>query len=428
MARKLKLSDKPGVYFFVGTKRRILYIGKATSLRDRVRSYFSHDLSATRGEIIARMIKEAKTVRTQATGSVLEALVLESYLIKKHKPKYNTDEKDDKSFNHIIITKEDFPRVLLVRARELQATPSSKAKLATGQASYKLQAEYGPFPRGGELREAMKLIRKIFPFRDKCVPYSLPRSSASSRRGSAGHRSCFNRQIDLCPGVCTGEISRGDYIKQIRNLKLFLEGKKKAVVKNLEREMKTAAKAHEFERAGEIKRQLFALTHIQDVALMKREHFTDARARSFRIEAYDVAHLAGSNSVAVMTVVEDGEVNKNEYRKFRLRLPHWADDLAALDEVLERRFNHPEWRKPNLVIIDGGETHRKRALRTLTSLGEHIPTVSVVKDEHHRPRDILGERHLISRYSRDILLANSEAHRFAIKFHRESRGKNFVKS
>jgi len=393
----------------------ILYIGKATSLRARVRSYFSKDIVSTRGAHIENMVRLSKTVRAKTTDSVLEALVLESYLIKKHKPKYNTDEKDDKSFNFIIITKEAFPRVLIVRGRDLEKQLSTF--------NFQPSTKFGPFPKGGELREAIKIIRKIFPFRDKCVPCLFPRISASNLRTSAGCKPCFNRQIGLCPGVCSGEISKQDYSAQIRNLKLFLEGKKKTVVKNLEREMKIAAKKHFFERAHELKCQLFALNHIRDVALIKREMGGGQREESeiFRIEAYDAAHLSGKNSVAVMTVIENGEVNKNEYRKFKLHGTAGADDLASLEEVLRRRFNHLEWRMPNIVVVDGGVNQKRRAEKTLKEMGISVPIVAVVKDEFHKPRNISGDSKIVGKYEREILLGNNEAHRFAIKFHRELR-------
>lgn len=405
----MKLPDASGVYFFVGLNKKILYIGKATSLKDRVRSYFTKDVVVSRGLHIENMVEEAKTLNFEATDSVLEALVLESHLIKKHKPKYNTKEKDDKSFNFVVITKEEFPRVLIVRGRDLEAGLRKGKELT-------VKYSFGPFPKGTELREAMKLIRKIFPFRDKCMPYLAVRPPSEKK-------ACFNRQIGLCPGVCSGEITKLDYAKQINNLKLFFEGKKKLVAKNIEKEMKLAAKFHNFERAGELKRMLFALNHIQDVALMKREVSRGKGGEVFRIEAYDAAHLSGKNSVAVMVVIENGEVNKNEYRKFKLRTAREADDLASLEEVLRRRFNHLEWRMPNFVVVDGGANQKKRAEKTLKEMGISVAVLAVVKNEFHKPRGILGEVKFARQYEKEILLANSEAHRFAIKYHRELRDK-----
>jgi len=422
--KKTQLPDTPGIYFFLGPKREILYIGKATSLKSRVRSYFNSDITESRGPAIARMLDEAYTVAFEKTDSVLEALILEAIQIKKHQPPYNTKEKSDKSFNYVIITDEEFPRVLLMREKELHQNKEMK-----------VLDSFGPFPQGAQLREALKIVRKIFPFRDgKCTPdQSKP---------------CFNRQIGLCPGTCTGDISKREYRKIITKIKLFFSGKKKQVIKKLEQEMKQAAKEKRFENAAEIRKQIFALNHIHDISLLKKsEEFprdsalrpvastesgmvpgsSPRQSATLRVEAYDIAHLAGSNMVGVMTVVEDGEVNKNEYRKFNIKSVTQSDDTAALAEVLQRRFGHPEWPYPELIVIDGGKAQKNRAEKEIKSLGMDISVVSVVKDEKHKPRDILGISSIKSlafdkkELEREILLANNEAHRFAITFHRQKR-------
>ena len=166
-----KIPQAPGVYFFIGAGGKILYIGKATSLRDRVRSYFVADVINTRGPQIVSMVEKSKTVRFKKTDSVLEALILEAELIRKYKPTYNTKEKDNKSFNHIVITDEVFPRVLIVRGRELKKTLHAPR--------FKIKDSFGPFPRGGVLKDAIKIIRKIFPFRDTCLPAATSGSAAA---------------------------------------------------------------------------------------------------------------------------------------------------------------------------------------------------------------------------------------------------------
>lgn len=400
-----KLPDTPGIYFFLGENRKILYVGKATSLRDRVRSYFTSDLSETRGPLILKMIDEAKDIDFTETDSVLEAVLLEADLIKKFQPIYNTKEKSDKSFNCVVITKESFPQVLIIRKKDIDFQ-----KLTAN--SLQLKAIFGPFPNGTLLKEAMKIIRKIFPWRDnKCIPDQ--------------GRPCFNRQIGLCPGVCTGEISTKEYAKTIHNLELFFEGKKKKLLSELQREMKILAKDQEFEDANEIKRTIFALQHIQDVSLIKSGPVaSDSQPETnFRIESYDIAHMSGKNIVGVMTVVEDGEVNKNEYRKFIIRGQDDADDTRALREVLERRLRHGEWKTPNMIVVDGGEAQKNTAEEILEEGGLVIPVVAVTKNERHKPENILGDKDLIFKYKKEILLANSESHRFAIGFHRKLRGK-----
>lgn len=395
---KFSLPDAPGIYFFLGKGRRILYIGKATSLKDRVKSYFVRDILMTRSPLIAKMLEEAEKIEFIETDSVLEALILEASEIKKHQPFYNSKEKDDKSYNYVAITKEparmtdghrsggDFPKVVITRG----------------------SGTYGPFPHGAELKEALKIIRKIFPYRDnKCRLNGKP---------------CFNAQIGLCPGPCAGRISKKDYRKIIYHLRLFFEAKKPRLIKSLEREMKNFAREHKFEEAEKVKRQIFALDHIQDIALLKHDLENRNREGSsiFRIEAYDVAHISGTNVVGVMTVVENGELNKSQYRKFKIRQDK-NDDTANLREVLRRRLNHPEWRLPNLIVVDGGRGQINTAKKVLEQAGLDIPVASVVKDERHKAREIIGE----AEYSKEIFLANAEAHRFAIGYHRKLRGKGF---
>ncbi|OHA92145.1 MAG: hypothetical protein A3J09_01480 [Candidatus Zambryskibacteria bacterium RIFCSPLOWO2_02_FULL_51_21] len=391
--KKFNLPDAPGVYFFKKGKG-ILYIGKATSLADRVRSYFSKDIFLSRGPKIVKMLEEAESVEYAQTDSVLEALILEANEIKKHQPIYNSREKDDKSYNFVTVTREEFPKVVITRG----------------------SGTYGPFPHSGELKEALKIIRKIFPYRDdRCKLSGKP---------------CFNAQIGLCPGPCAGKISKTDYRKQIRKIKLFFEGKKETLIKSLEREMKSYAKKHEFENAEIAKRQIFALQHIHDVVLIKQDlaPSTKSLTPSFRIEAYDIAHISGTNAVGVMTVVEDGEVNKSQYRKFKIREDK-NDDTKNLREIISRRFGHPEWRFPNLVVVDGGKGQLNAARSELDKMGlEMIGVVSVVKDERHRARAILWQEARIKKQEtkeKEILLANSEAHRFAINYHRLLRNKGF---
>ncbi|MBX4210386.1 GIY-YIG nuclease family protein [Candidatus Parcubacteria bacterium] len=411
------LPDEPGVYFFIGPKKEILYIGKATSLRDRVKSYFSDDLRETRGPLIVDMVRKAVDIGYEKTDSVLESILLEASLIKKYQPPHNTDEKDDKSFNFVVITKEDFPRVLLIRERTLSVNPDYELK------GTKIKYIFGPFPHGGALREALKIIRRIFPFRgDKCIPYGELKDKTKARP-------CFARQIGLCPGVCTGEISKDEYADQIRNIKLFFEGKKKTLVRKLEKDMNDTARAREFEKAEKIKRTLFALNHIQDMALMKRDSIKRDRDNlgqdSMRVEAYDIAHLAGTSVVGVMVVVESGEALKSDYRRFKIRRNPGVDDTGALYEILDRRLKHSEWPLPDIIAVDGGIAQKNAAESALQKNSLKIPVIGVVKDEGHRPDHLIGDEKMIDAHKSELLLANSEAHRFAINYHRIDRRASF---
>lgn len=390
--KKSKLPDMPGVYLFK-KGRKILYIGKAASLSDRVRSYFSPDLEAGRGNRIVGMVRDASSLSWQGTDSVLEALILEAHLIKRHQPPYNVDQKDNKSWNYVVITKEAFPRVLLVRGRELfQSWKESDIKHL-----------FGPFPHGGQLKEALKIVRRIFPFRDTCTP--------------ASGKSCFNHQIGLCPGVCSGETSKEEYGRTVRNIRQLFSGNFKGLKRQLARDMKAAVSSERFEDAARLRGQISALGHIRDVSLIKGESRVSPGG-GIRIEAFDIAHTSGTETVAVMTVVQNGEVIKAAYRKFKI---HSAtnDDVAALKEVLSRRLTHAEWPLPRVFVIDGGKAQMRAAERVLKESGVAIPIVGVVKDRSHKPERLIGDTRAVKAYEKDILLANNEAHRFAINWHRK---------
>jgi excinuclease UvrABC nuclease subunit len=398
--KNLALPDAPGIYFWKEGKT-ILYIGRATSLRDRVKSYFASDLIATRGPRIVDMVTRSTTVEWQETDSVLEAVIAEANLIKKHQPHYNVKEKDDRSWNYVVITREDFPRVLVIRGRTLDIERQKK--------TLKVSHTFGPFPQSLVLREALRIIRKMFPFIDR-----------SSAKRDNYH---FYRQIGLTPDTASAE-AKAEYKKTIRHITLFFQGKKQELVRTLTREMNTHAKAREFEKAEETKRKLFALDHIQDIALVKDDvtpASTSEGVEGFRIEAYDTAHMSGKGAVGVMTVLVDGETTKNEYRKFKLDTEIGNDDVRSLREILSRRFAHPEWRYPDIAVIDGGVGQKNSAERFFAEMKLSIPVVSVVKDDTHKAREILGDASLVSKYEKAILLANAEAHRFAIAYHRKLR-------
>jgi excinuclease ABC subunit C len=476
-AKITKLPTEPGVYFFLGPKNKILYIGKATNLKSRVGSYLTQNLVDKRSPLIAKMISEAKNIKIEKTDSVLEALLLESKLIKKFSPPYNSADKDQKSFNFVIITDEKFPRVLTMRERELKKLFFAASLENHGNFLLKISSVrrrrssrgfsqedgsnnlgiahiFGPFPHGQELKEALKIIRKIFPFRDKCsVPTNSSREQLSDRdwREREGifqqkntpvarenrfvgtkTKPCFNYQIGLCPGTCIGAVTEKEYKKTIAHLKTFFEGNKKKLIHDLEKEMASLATNREFEKAQQIKRKIFALKHIQDVAMI-RDKKQEKGNGNFRIEAYDVAHLSGTNMVGVMTVVENGEAKNSDYRMFKIKHQTGADDTKALKEILERRFKHLEWPLPNLIVADGGLAQLNTTIEVIKNLELNIAVVAVIKDERHKAKTILGIENLKSKINQSpstkgvsgienqILLANSEAHRFALKFHRKLR-------
>lgn len=403
---KKKLPNEPGVYFFLGSKKEILYIGKATTLKNRVASYFTPNIAGKRSKIIEQMVSEARKVECTKTDSVLEALILESNLIRTHKPKYNSISKDDKSYNHLIITREEFPRVLVVRGKDLSSKFTAE----------KIKYHFGPFTSGTLFKEALKIVRKLFKFYDTQVQVGAEKTKIA--KGIIN----FNTQIGLYPTA----INKKQYAATIRYIKLFFEGKKKIIIRELQKEMMRCAREEHFEEADVIKRKIFALQHIQDVALLKDEsrHYTDDR--SVRIEAYDVAHLAGQNMVGVMTVVEGGQTRAHEYRKFIIKSVQGSNDTAALRELLTRRLAHPEWRFPQIIVVDGSTAQKNIAEHVLKQAQVLIPVVAVVKDDRHKPIRIIAAQKLIEAYQNDILLANAESHRFALSFHRSVRSKRLL--
>jgi excinuclease ABC subunit C len=387
------------------------------------------------------MVEEAVNIEYKTTESVLEALLLEADLIKKFRPTFNTKEKDDKSFLCIAFTREDFPRLITIRKKDVEISEKSKVEVATNtregesqkqdlitNTGLKLLAVYGPYTSGTQLKEALKIIRKIFPYADlKC-------SDKGSIKNKIG-KPCFNRQIGLCPGPCTGEVTKKEYAKTIKYLQTLLEGKVTKLVTDLEKEMKVYAKAREFEKASVIKNKIYALTHIHDISLIKNDYLSTfdpacpagrSPLSTFRIESYDIAHMSGDNMVGVMTVVTNSEVDKSQYRKFKITCVKVSNDTKALSEILERRLGHAEWPMPNLIVVDGGVGQLNAMNTVLDKHNLTIPVVSVVKDERHQPKDVLGDQTLAIRYRKEILLSNAEAHRFAIGYHKKLRNKKFL--
>ncbi len=426
--KKFELPDCPGVYLFsqgTGRAKKILYIGKATSLRDRVRSYFDDDLIATRGPRLVDMVTKADRVSYETSPTVLEALVREAALIREYLPPANTEGKDDKSFLYAVVTDEEVPRVLAVRATSIDEV----GKRILEPQEVAIRSMHGPFTSGHQLRTGLGLIRKIFPFFDTTQPIVLldGRTTLATTNKHQKAKVEFNRQIGQYPR----KFDRKSYLRSIRNVELFLAGETKALRRKLEKDMKDAAKDERFEDAAEARRQLFSLDHIQDVSLIKAERTEDKA--SPRMEAYDTAHISGTNAIGVMTVIDSGIPVKRDYRTFRIRGKGGKslnDDIASMREILARRLNHPEWPYPRAIVVDGGKTHKKQAEALLAELGIGIPVLAVVKDDRHRPREVLGMKPGFVEQGitpADAVLANSEAHRFSLRRHREARSRNLRK-
>lgn len=374
-AKKLPLSS--GVYLFLDKKGKVLYVGRAVSLRKRALNYFRKDLDPR----IKEMISLAKKIKRQKTETILEAIILEANLIKKHWPKYNVKEKDNRSFLYLIIPKTDYPRPLIIRQRELQGFSTTKAKI------------FGPYQSFSLLKNALRIIRRLFPY-GTCQPFS--------------GKPCFNYQIGLCPGLCLGKISKKDYQKNIKNIILFLSGHKKRLLKKLQKENPEKAKS---------------LKHIQDAALIKNEFEIGNFAK--RIEGYDISHLTGKEPIGAMIVFIDGQPDNSQYRLFKIRKAPKNDDLRALVEVIERRFNHPEWPRPDLILIDGGRPQVNYIFQTLKNLHINIPLIGLSKFKADQlvfpPKTKKSLKELAQNIKPILLRVRNEAHRFSLKSSRRQR-------
>jgi len=438
-----ELPDSPGVYLMKDAKGRVIYVGKASSLKRRVSSYFQRPLDAR----IHQMVREIRSIDYIIKPTAIEALILEANLIKYYFPPYNVKDKDNKSFLYLVITKEDFPKPLLIRGTELG-----------DDASRKYKAVFGPYTSPRSLRAALDLIRKAIPW-STCEPpenhedrtsYLVPRTSDSmpstkyevpstKHRKQKPTRPCFYYHLKLCPGVCTGEISKRDYAKIIRDLIRFFEGKKDAILKGFTREMKVAAKEKRFEDAAELRNRIYFLEHIQDIAVLKREDGDVDKIREGeapvdvfgRVEGYDISNISGTSSVASMAVFENGAAAKQEYRKFRIRSVIGSNDVASIRETLMRRFRNP-WRHPDLILIDGGWPQVNAATSVVRELELGIPVVGLAKGKMRKKDELICDPNnleicaVCERHKGLLVALRDESHRFAIAYHRRLRGRRML--
>lgn len=403
----IKLPKEPGVYRYYNAMGEILYVGKAANLKRRVSSYFQRPQDRR----IADLVRNIATIEWTVTDSVIEALILEANQIQALQPPYNVRQKDDKTFLTIGITKEPFPRVLAVRPTDKLPVP--------------LAVQFGPYTSANHVRIALKLLRRIFPFRTRCRPDSAP------------GRGCLDYQIGLCPGMCGGFVTRNDYRTTIRHITQFLRRNKRRLVKTLERAMKAQVKTQQFEEAARLRDQIFALQHLKDVALIQEnrlENTVDWTESGIpeRLEAFDISNIGADSAVGAMVVFEHGQPAPAMYRKFQIKYVVGQNDVAMMNEVIVRRLRHPEWGEPTLFLVDGGRAQLRAAMRALRGTTRAIPIIAVAKGPTRKKLDLLAsDPHLlnipgIKQFERLIHHAREEAHRFAIRYHRLRRGKDFL--
>ena len=550
-----KLPGKPGVYIMHDETDMIIYVGKAISLKNRVRQYFQS--SRNKGAKIEQMVTHIRRFEYIVTDSELEALVLECNLIKEHHPKYNTMLMDDKAYPFIKVTADEaYPRIMLAR------------KMIKDKAKY-----FGPYTSAGAVKDTIELIRKLYHIRS--CNRKLPRDTGKERP-------CLNYHIHQCDAPCQGYISQEAYQKSVQEVLHFLNGNYDIILKRLEKQMQDAAEVLEFEKAAECRELLFSVQKIaqkqkitdtagedRDVIAMATE-YADAVVQVFfirggrligrdhfylktapgeteketltsfikqfyagtpyipsqlmlpqevedqelleewlskkkerrvhliipkkgqkeklvelaeknaamvlqkdkerlkreegrtigavkelekilglsgisRMEAFDISNTSGFASVGSMVVYERGKPKKNDYRKFRIKSVQGPDDYASMEEVLTRRFTHglreqEEGKElggftvfPDLILMDGGRGQVNIAEEVLQKLDISIPVCGMVKDDHHRTRGLYYKNvelpiDIHSEAFRLITRIQDEAHRFAITFHRQLRGKGQVRS
>jgi len=432
-----QLPDNPGVYLYYNAAGDLLYVGKAMSLKKRVTSYFSKkyqrddDPYARR---IGTMVQEIAKIDYVETPTVIEALVLEANYVRTKKPYYNVLLQDDRSFLFLVFTNEDYPKPVLKRGLELAREgilPFMSVEEVKKIAGHKYLAVYGPFTSPGALRKALELLRKIFPW-SECNP-------PDERHGV---RPCFYVHIKLCPGVCTGSISKAEYRKSINGLMRFFDGKKLTVIKQLEKQMKAAAAKLAFEHAGVLKRRVFALQHIRDIAVLTRDfsplpyenpdkEFVNALGR---VEAYDISNTSGTNSVGSMVVFESGRPAPSKYRKFRIKTVEGPNDVASLQEVLSRRIKRAEtfpntWPLPDVMVIDGGKPQVNAVQAILDQEQVRVPIVGLAKGADRKKDELIYDHddtflaRVVQAQKPLFQRARDEAHRFAQSYHKQLRGK-----
>lgn len=410
------LPSAPGVYFHKDAHSNVIYVGKAAVLKNRVRQYFNKTGKDPKTAALVREIADTDWI---VVDTEMDALFLESEMIKRYMPKWNILLRDDKTVSYVRIDlKSAVPYVSFTR------TPQDD------KATY-----IGPFYGKTAVEKALRILRKVFPYYDK--PYDGKKT--------------LNTDLGLTPGIEVGKTTPAEYKKNLRKLCLYLEGGRHRLIKDLEKQMTTAAKEQKFEEASELKKQLFGLRELQKKIVFSDKEFLDISSDQAlvdlqmllrlpepprRIEGYDISHQSGTNVVGSMVVFVNGASDRAEYRKFKLRSQK-NDDTANLREVIERRLKHQDWEFPNLVILDGGvgqvnavqdlltEQHiavigrdksgdhtRNAAVRIIVPLAEGYNTLTLPADSH---------------IAKLIARIDDEAHRFAITYHTLLKRKQMLK-
>ncbi|MDD5433515.1 MAG: UvrB/UvrC motif-containing protein [Candidatus Pacebacteria bacterium] len=414
------LPPTTGIYCFKKNKE-FLYIGKAINIKERVKNHIAQP--NFKDNIF---VPQTQKIGFIATGSEIEALILEANLIQQHQPQYNTIWRDNKSHNFIAITNENYPRILITHQK------NQKAKYI------------GPFIDGGALRQTLRILRRIFPYR---TCNKIPK------------KACLYKELGLCLAPCEFKV-QGEKLKiknNIQNLIAILKGKKNSVIKTLRKEMGQASQQQNFEKAKMLRDQIFALenvfshSHILQegapllqlkeqsffASFLKLQELLQIKNKIKRIEGYDVSNIQGQEATGSMVVFTSSQANKNEYRKFKIKISGRPNDTAMLKEVLSRRFRHKEWALPQVILIDGGKGQLNAALAALAGIGPssensrgraYVMALAKRKNElfiESRKKPI-SLKDLPQEIFNLILQIRDESHRFAITYHKKLRSKLLI--
>lgn len=412
---KSSLSRKKGVYIFKNSQGQILYVGKAVDLYRRVASYFRGDVDVKTTTLASSIAK----VETIIVESELEALILEANLIKRNKPFFNVRLMDDKDYLYIGITLEDFPKVITARKKELLI----------------MKKFWGPFPSSATVKNTLKMLRRVFPW---CS--NPPKSSLQPRGLSSKFRPCFYYHLGLCPGACVGLISKENYNKMVKRFCKFLEGKKDELAAEIFKEMEEASDNQKYEQAAKLKKMLEGIYYLTQenrtqLYLENPNFLEQERNRSLielqkdlnlpklpeRIEGYDISNTQGKQAVGSMVVLTNGEIDKSQYRKFKIQTLGKPNDVGMHREMMRRRLKHKEWPYPDLIIIDGGRGQVRGAKLEIDNLKIAVWGLAKRREWLYPP---WGEIVKLPRRSLSLRLLQKlrdESHRFAISYHRKLR-------
>lgn len=418
----------PGVYLFKDRQGRVIYVGKAVNLRSRAGSYFTRPAAVDRRT--AELVTEIGDADHLPCESEVDALLSEARLIKDLRPKFNSDLKDDKSFPYLqITTHEDFPRV------EVTRQPLTKG--------VKL---YGPFTSAGKLRGAMGVLQKVFQFRTCTLDI------AEGDERWRWFRPCLLHSIKQCSAPCNMRISKEDYKRDIKRLRMVLDGNRTKLLAELRSEMESAAKSLQFEKAARLRDEVVALEslslrgnledHAQpEVFYIDPQKGLTGLKQVFKlekpprvIEGVDIAHLQGGETVASLVQFIDGLPFKHGYKRFKIRGVEGVDDFASMREVVSRRLQRLRTEGdpfPDILLIDGGKGQLGAALEAMKAIGleehERPFTISLAKREEEVYVPGESEPRRLSRHSYGLRLlqyVRDESHRFAQHYHHLLRHKS----